>query len=599
MHLFPPVKTISKLPGLMKRPEQLLVPTIEAYPQLINVAFLFPIEWVNTSTMMSFMTDRSLPKEGYHLSIRLDRISLSYSDYQGLLHGLFTLEQILLQSEEGIELWDIYDEPDLPVRGVLIDISRNKIPTLSTLQSMVSNLARLKLNHLELYVEGRSLEFPSQAHHYHDAPLTLDTYQKLDDYCHLYGIDLVGNMNTFGHMSDWLSLKDYHSLSECPNGFKQWGVTWPASTLNPLNDGSFRLVKQLLDDFIPMTTSPYFNINGDEPFELGRGRSKKVCQATSVESVYLDFISKVLTTVQSYDKIPMMWADVIIHHPELATKLPKGTHVIDWGYDRMYDFEPHAKALHDLNVPFLLAPGTSTWNSFTGRYQDMKKTTNNACLAAKKYQGKGVITTDWGDNGHLQYLPWSWIGFAYSAMLCWTDSISDEAMSWALNTLIYEDPQQRLSQAMMALSAYNDRETTYTYNGTMLFQVLQFVDTENRYPLWLAKRFHRRVLLKNPLSDSSIQSLQAMIQDFETCVNELTLELLLKEELRQTVRWLKLSLMVRINLQKPQSIHKEALLSLIDETIYHHERLWVQRNLPSHLDESLKRIKTLRKFIQS
>ena len=51
---------------------------------------------------------------------------------------------------------EIDDYPDLKLRGVMLDISRSKVPTLSTLKKLVDKFATLKLNHLELYVEGFS-----------------------------------------------------------------------------------------------------------------------------------------------------------------------------------------------------------------------------------------------------------------------------------------------------------------------------------------------------------------------------------------------------------------------------------------------------------
>ena len=40
---------------------------------------------------------------------------------------------------------------------------------------------------------------------------------------------------------------------------------------------------------------------------------------------------------------------------------------------------------------------------------------------AKKYHAKGLLVTDWGDIGHLQYLPASYPGFSYTAIKSWSD----------------------------------------------------------------------------------------------------------------------------------------------------------------------------------
>ncbi len=45
------------------------------------------------------------------------------------------------------------DHPDLPVRGVMLDISRDKVPTMATLEAVIDRLASLKVNQVQLYSE--------------------------------------------------------------------------------------------------------------------------------------------------------------------------------------------------------------------------------------------------------------------------------------------------------------------------------------------------------------------------------------------------------------------------------------------------------------
>ena len=100
----------------------------------------------------------------------------------------------------------------------------------------------------------------------------------------------------------------------------------------------------------------------------------------------------------------MIWGDVLVKHPDKISKLSKDIVFIDWGYNKAYDFVNHAKMLEELKVKYLLAPGTSTWSSITGRFIDMKETIENSTCSSKKYHGLGILLTDWGDMGHLQYL---------------------------------------------------------------------------------------------------------------------------------------------------------------------------------------------------
>jgi hypothetical protein len=75
----------------------------------------------------------------------------------------------------------------------MLDISRNKIPTIETLKVIAQLLADLKYNHLELYIEGFSFAYPSFRRLWEgkETPLTGDEIKELDAFCRSGFIDLV------------------------------------------------------------------------------------------------------------------------------------------------------------------------------------------------------------------------------------------------------------------------------------------------------------------------------------------------------------------------------------------------------------------------
>src|SRR5690606_23435505 len=145
--------------------------------------------------------------------------------------------------------------------------------------------------------------------------LTVVEYQALEAYCMERGIDLVPNQNGFGHMSEWLKRAEFKDLAETPDGFFIWGAHREPSTLNPLNPRSFELVSQMYHDMLPYSKSGYFNMNFDEPYELGHGKSKAYCDQVGKETVFIEYLEKLADVVRSYGKRPMIWGDVLIHHP--------------------------------------------------------------------------------------------------------------------------------------------------------------------------------------------------------------------------------------------------------------------------------------------
>src|SRR5215213_11704379 len=97
--------------------------------------------------------NRGIPAQGYRLRIADDSIDLVADDAAGAFYGVATLVQMLRQCEGELPAGEIEDSPDFPVRGVMLDISRSKVPTMETLFAMVEMFSGWKINHLELYTE--------------------------------------------------------------------------------------------------------------------------------------------------------------------------------------------------------------------------------------------------------------------------------------------------------------------------------------------------------------------------------------------------------------------------------------------------------------
>src|SRR5205085_841863 len=98
----------------------------------------------------------------------------------------------------------INDSPDFAVRGIMLDISRDKVPTMPTLFALVDLFAELKINQLQLYTE-HTFAYANHPDVWRDAsPMTPDEIKTLDAYCRTKFIELVPNQNSFGHMERWL-----------------------------------------------------------------------------------------------------------------------------------------------------------------------------------------------------------------------------------------------------------------------------------------------------------------------------------------------------------------------------------------------------------
>lgn len=543
----------------------------------------------SSPTILEIKQDLSVEnEEEYHLIIQEDRIQIISKTEKAAFYGLVTLKQ--LQSEQIIETQEIKDKPDLEVRGLMLDISRAKVLNVSSIKKIIDLVAELKYNHLELYVEGFSYEYKNIKEALADKNyLTQEEYLEVEKYAIEKYIDFVPNQNGFGHMSDWLALDKFKELAECPDGFEIWGSKRPPSTLDPTNPKSFELVKQMYEEMIPFTKSKYFNMNFDEPYELGHGKSKQECLKTSTEDVYIEYLEKLANVVRKYNKTPMIWGDVLVKHPDKISKLSKDIVFIDWGYNKAYDFVNHAKMLEELKVKYLLAPGTSTWSSITGRFIDMKETIENSTYASKKYHGLGILLTDWGDMGHLQYLPSSYLGFIYGAMLSWSSgTIEDAEKYWAI---ILND--EILAKVIVELSLYHELEGEYRDYGTRLFASIMWAEHGKRQDDKV--NFFLNRMKSNIISYEAVQKLHDLfIQEKNKLQN--AKECLEKDEIKNAILLLETLLDINERLHSYLDnciVNFDEPIKNLEKYLENHKKLWLARNIKEGYAFSANRINWL------
>ncbi|MFX0171910.1 MAG: hypothetical protein ACFE9L_08320 [Candidatus Hodarchaeota archaeon] len=173
----------------------------------------------------------------------------------------------------------------------------------------------------------------------------------------------------------------------------------------------------MYNQFLPNFTSNQFNVGLDETFDLGEGQSAKKCQEIGKGKVYLEFLLKIYYLVRKYEKTMQFWADIIFKYPELIEKLPKDIIPLIWGYEGDRPFDHLTEALNQLGLSYYVCAGTSSWNSIAGRTNNALDNLKNAARNGKKNGALGYLITDWGDHGHLQSLPVSYLGFLVGAGL--------------------------------------------------------------------------------------------------------------------------------------------------------------------------------------
>ncbi|MGN7763060.1 beta-N-acetylhexosaminidase [Paenibacillus sp. 22594] len=558
-----------------------------------------------TRSVYHFSYSPLLPAQGYEIRVDASGIAVMYSSPEGAYYATATLKQILQQFGRSIPFLQISDQPDFAARGLMIDISRNKIPRLETLYHIIDFMADLKLNQLQLYIEGSPFAYESFPQVWElETPITGEEILLLDAYCKERYIELVPNQNSFGHMEGWLTRPEFNSLAEIPEGFMlpenmydsemyPEGLFMHPGTFHTEDPEVLELLGTMYDDLLPYFTSKQFNVGCDETYELGLGKSKASAEAEGKGQLYLSFLQKIHKLVLERGKTMQFWGDIIIQHPELIPQLPKDIIAMEWGYSAAHPFEADTLKFREAGIPFYVCPGTSSWNSLTGRSDNMLANLRSAAVHGKNNGAIGYLITDWGDFGHWQHLPISYAGFAYGAAVAWNVENNLEAdVAAYLNTAVFHDHSGKIGQLLLDLGNY------YKYESG----VVRPNDTE--MSMLMRTPLHQ-VQLVTKLTDGHFDQLEHYIEGIEAQLEQLELGCgdarLVLEELRNGIHFVQHAVqLARIKKHlaqdasplDPALIHRQ--IKDLDLLLHHYRQLWIQRNRPGGLEQSVSKLVRLR-----
>tara|TARA_R100000027_G_scaffold67743_1_gene68407 strand:+ start:5663 stop:7297 length:1635 start_codon:yes stop_codon:yes gene_type:complete len=377
------------------------------------------------------------------------------------------------------------DSPRFQERGFMLDVSRDRVPTMDSLLRLIDKLGRLRYNQLQLYTE-HTFAFKNHEKVWKDAsPFTEDEIHQLEDYCEQRHIELVPNQNCFGHMERWLKHAEYHHLAECPNGFEHptAGHRDVGTTLHP-SDQSESFVREILTDVLPVYRSKKANIGGDEPWELGQGRSHDEAVKIGKHEVYLRFLKKIFSITEELGKEPIFWADILLERPELVHQIPSNAVPAIWGYHPSHPYTEQCRIIADAGFrdQFQVVPGTNTWNSFTGRLRFAAENIQFASREGFKNGARGMVLTCWGDGGHHQSSASLYPSLILAAQAMWESSDdarehSLEILPREIDFLFYADEPTGNGEAICSLGEVDDLLPYPNHNQSFLHYAF-FADSE-------------------------------------------------------------------------------------------------------------------------
>jgi len=194
----------------------------------------------------------------------------------------------------------------------------------------------------------------------------------------------------------------------------------------------------------------------------------------------------------------------------------------------------------------------------------------------------GYLNTDWGDYGHLQYLPISYAGFATGAAMSWCLASNRELqLAEALDLYAFADRGLVLGQIACAMGNLYQVISRPLTNRSAIFSILVPSSSPQRDPMERIVR-HRLNAVETALNSAMnrMDEAQPDRPDADVILEEFYNTAAMIRHACRKGRW-----KLDANSENPQE-----LIDDLEQIIETHRTCWLARNRAGGLEDSVKRL---------
>jgi hypothetical protein len=283
------------------------------------------------------------------------------------------------------------------------------------------------------------------------------------------------------------------------------------------------------------------------------------------------------------------WGDFIMAYPELISELPRDIIALEWGYEADHPFADHGAEFAASGIPFYVCPGTSSWNTIAGRTDNALKNLRNAAQNGLEHGAVGYLITDWGDNGHWQPLPVSFLGFGYGAALAWAcEANHNQDIAQSISAYAFRDPTGVMGRLVHDLGNAYLEPGLRIHNGSILFHILQ--------------EEPEQILAHEGLTEDGLQQALAYIDKAMSALPAAQIDHPEADLIRHEFNWA--ADMLRhacrrgiwaLQNKKEGTTLRQQLAQEADRLIAEHRQIWLARNRLGGLKDSQTRLEKMRR----
>lgn len=302
------------------------------------------------------------------------------------------LASVMFTASLNLRAQTLTKKEDFKVKGFHLDL-RIQVMTTQALKELATELSGLGINTLVMEWEAT---YPYKKHAVisNEYSYTREEVKDFITYCENLGIKVIPLQQSLGHVEYILRNPRYSNLKEDRKDISQ---LCPMEVLE-----SKALFKDLFSDLAETHNSDYIHIGGDETYLLGHCEKCQLkVKEESKSKLFVDYMKMITEIVIELGKKPVMWADIILKHPEAASELPKETIFIDWNYGWKINHFGDIPKLQDMGFTFWGAPAIRCHpdNWYVTDWSTHFKNQVEFIPYAREAGYEGMILTSWSTTG--------------------------------------------------------------------------------------------------------------------------------------------------------------------------------------------------------
>ncbi len=309
-----------------------------------------PIKWQKKESKadICWITDSSLPPEGYRIKIHPQQMVISASDKGGFTYAVQTLRQWAAGSAGSITFAcaSVTDYPRTQWRCFLLDSGR-QFQKIATIRKYIDMASLLKMNYFHWHLTeglGWRIEIKQYPHltrtggsvgkgEEQQGFYTQEEIRDIIEYARQRNITIVPEIDMPGHAEAALSA--YPELGCFGLPVEDTAKRITQNIFCAGKDGTLRFLKNVLDEVCALFPSPYIHLGGDEAPKGNWDQCPDCRKRITTEGLkdshdlQLWFSAQMANYLKSKGRKAIFWGDVVYHD---GYPLPDNTVIQWWNY---------------------------------------------------------------------------------------------------------------------------------------------------------------------------------------------------------------------------------------------------------------------------